>query len=166
MNDLSPIEWAILPLKKYATFSGRAPRAEYWWYYLATVIVGIPIGFLDRVLGTGQLFAGIFDLALLLPWLSVSVRRLHDTDRSGWWFAALLGALIGDIALFGVMSMLETGTDANRTPLGFTSIIAATVVLIGAAITLIVFMVLPGTEGMNRYGPDPYGPSDLEEVFA
>ena len=84
----SPIEWAVLPLKKYAVFSGRAPRAEYWWFYLATVVVQIPLGMIDEMLGEWSPLSGLFGLAILLPWLAVSVRRLHDIDRTGWWLAA------------------------------------------------------------------------------
>ena len=84
MQDLSPIEWAVRPIKKYAVFSGRAPRAEYWWYYLGTIIIGIPLRLFDQMLGTNHALTSIFNLALLVPWLAVTVRRLHDTDRSGW----------------------------------------------------------------------------------
>jgi uncharacterized membrane protein YhaH (DUF805 family) len=161
-HEMSPIDWALNPIKKYAVFEGRAPRAEYWWYYLLTVVVGIPAGLLDRALGDSDAIATILQLALLLPWLSVTVRRLHDIDRSGWWLLGFAGAL-GAAAFAAVIGgMDQPGSRA----LSFTVIILAVLVFLAVIVTVLIFMVLPGTEGSNRYGPDPYGPSDLEEVFA
>src|SRR5690348_1054151 len=106
MQDVPPLEWALRPLKKYAIFSGRAPRAEYWWYYLATVIVGIPLRLTDKMLGTEQALSAIFQLILLVPWLAVSVRRLHDVNRSGWWLAAFGAILVGAVAFAVGMTRL------------------------------------------------------------
>ena len=88
MNDISPLEWAVRPIKKYAVFTGRAPRAEYWWFYLATVVVQIPLGIIDKTIG--ELESALFAVqpCHLLPWLAVTVRRLHDINRSGWWLLA------------------------------------------------------------------------------
>ena len=73
---------------KYATFSGRATRAEFWWFFLFTFLGGlIPI--------VGLIFA----LAVLIPSIAVAVRRLHDTDRSGWWLLIGLIPLVGFIVL-------------------------------------------------------------------
>lgn len=87
-------------LGKYATFSGRAPRSEYWWFYLFTFIAMTVGGLIDLLLWEklGWLY-GIIGLLLFLPGLTASVRRLHDRDRSGWWL--LLGAipLVGTIIL-------------------------------------------------------------------
>ena len=81
-------------LSKYVDFSGRARRSEFWYFVLFTFLVGIVASILDGVLGTdyddrgGGLSVRSPALALLLPWLAVGVRRLHDTGRSGWWHAA------------------------------------------------------------------------------
>jgi uncharacterized membrane protein YhaH (DUF805 family) len=166
MDQPSPLEWALLPLKKYAVFNGRAPRAEYWWFYLATIIAGIPLAILDKVFGTENALSTVLNLVLLAPWLAGSVRRLHDTDRSGWWLLAFVGAFAVIGALVAVASI---GAFGDSRPIGagsFTSMIVGLVIFLGLGVTFLVFMVLPGTEGPNRYGPDPYGPSDLEEVFA
>ena len=161
-HDMSPLDWALRPIKKYAVFHGRAPRAEYWWYYLATVVVGIPVRLLDKGFGTHQTLSTILDLALLLPWLGVTIRRLHDIDRSGWWLLGLVGAI--GVAAFVV---LGTGVDSpGSRALPFTAMIIAILVLLAVVVTFLIFMVLPGTDGSNRYGPDPYGPDELEEVFA
>lgn len=125
-TEMTPIDWATRPLKKYADFSGRAPRAEYWWFYLLIIIGYIVATILDSLLGLDGavgpygIVTALFGLAVLIPSIAVGARRLHDTDRSGWWL------LIGLIPLIG-------------------------------AIVLLVFFVLPGTQGSNRFGPDPYG---------
>lgn len=119
------MNWFIKVLKeKYAVFDGRAQRAEYWYFtlfyilaYFAVTIVDRAFGSFDAEQGMGILGA-IYALAMLIPALAVGVRRLHDTDRSGWWL------LLGLVPVIG-------------------------------AIVLLVFMVLDGTPGDNRFGPNP-----------
>ncbi len=89
---------------QYVTFSGRAARSEYWFFTLFSVLALIACAILDHALGLA--FAGfygpfyaIFALANFLPSISVLVRRLHDTDRSGWWYWILLVPLVGFILL-------------------------------------------------------------------
>ncbi|MGI8931559.1 MAG: DUF805 domain-containing protein [Sphingomicrobium sp.] len=101
---MTPIDWATLPLKKYADFSGRAPRAEYWWFYLLFVVLYVVAMILDSIIGSsvagpyGVAFFAVI-LALFVPSLAAGVRRLHDTDRSGWWYLIILVPLIGAIVL-------------------------------------------------------------------
>jgi uncharacterized membrane protein YhaH (DUF805 family) len=78
---------------KYATFTGTASRSEFWWFFLFTAVASIV---LDKLSGT---LNGIFALATLVPSLAVACRRLHDTDRSGWWQLLLFVPIIGWIAL-------------------------------------------------------------------
>jgi uncharacterized membrane protein YhaH (DUF805 family) len=91
--------------KKYATFSGRATRSEYWYFTLITVIIGILLSGIDVILGTYNwdveigLLGGIFSLVIFIPSLALFVRRLHDTNRTGWWFFILLIPIIGFIVL-------------------------------------------------------------------
>ena len=75
-------------LTQYVTFSGRARRAEYWWFYLFTLGVGLVASVIDSVLGIDAL-GTLTSLALLLPTLAVTVRRLHDTGRSAWWLLVM-----------------------------------------------------------------------------
>ncbi len=98
------MHWYIDVLKKYATFSGRAQRAEYWYFFLFNIIISVVLIGIDTVLGTGAdmgmgLLSGIYSLAVLLPGLAVAVRRLHDIGRSGWWLLIGLIPLIGFIVL-------------------------------------------------------------------
>jgi uncharacterized membrane protein YhaH (DUF805 family) len=118
------LSWYLQALKKYAVFSGRSRRMEYWYFVLFNIIVSIVLGAIDGLLGTlGSgtgvgLLSGLYGLAILIPSLAVTVRRLHDIDRSGWWILIALVPLIGTIVL-------------------------------------LVFALLEGTPGTNRYGPNP-----------
>lgn len=85
-------------LGKYAVFSGRSRRSEYWFWALATSLVSLLLTILDLVFHN-SLLGLIFSLAVLLPGLTVSVRRLHDTGRSGWWLLIGLIPLVGAILL-------------------------------------------------------------------
>jgi uncharacterized membrane protein YhaH (DUF805 family) len=118
------MSWYLEALKKYAVFSGRSRRKEYWFFLLFNIIVSIVLGGIDALLGTFSssanigLLSGIYGLAVLIPTLALTVRRLHDIDRTGWWI------LIGLVPLIG-------------------------------GIVLLVFALLDGTPGGNRYGLNP-----------
>ena len=107
-------------LKHYVDFKGRARRKEYWSFVLFTVIiiilVGIVAGVLDNVLGlSGTLTAAlvtIVDLGLILPSISVLVRRLHDIGKSGWWFWVSLIPVVGGIILL-VFMFLDSQPGSN-----------------------------------------------------
>ena len=93
-------------LQKYADFSGRAARPEYWWFFLFIVIVSIVLTIIDlRILGTANLLwgfgllNGVFTLAILLPAIGVGVRRLHDLDKPGWWLLLSLIPIVGPLVL-------------------------------------------------------------------
>lgn len=113
------MNWYLAVLKKYAVFSGRARRSEYWFFVLFNVIIGFVLGFIDGIFGLGNPEAGvgvlgtIYSLAVLIPSIAVGVRRLHDTDRSGWWLLIGLIPLIGAIVLIVFFVMDSTPGD-NR----------------------------------------------------
>lgn len=138
--------------EKYITFSGRASRSEYWWFqlffflilFVLGLVVGGFLGFISpsSVLtsngfgGFGIVF-GIAMLALYIPSISVLVRRFHDRGVSGWW---VLAVMIGtNIPYYYIGVVIAFGT--------------------------LVFLVLKGTEGPNRFGPDPLNPHGGVEVF-
>lgn len=108
------MNWYLEVLKKYTVFDGRAELKEYWWFSLFSFIIIIVLSVIDIVTGTFNvnvglgLLGGIYTLAVLIPSIAVSVRRLHDTDRSGWWL------LINGIPLIGVIVFLVfTGQDGT-----------------------------------------------------
>lgn len=101
---------------KYVTFSGRAPRSEYWWFMLFLLLAQLALGVLDAM-AFGDAQAGplgmVFGLAVCLPAISVTVRRLHDIGRSGWWWWLYLLPIIGAIVLL-VFACLRSQPGANR----------------------------------------------------
>ena len=106
-------------LKKYAVFGGRSRRAEYWYFVLFNLIVFIVLELIDALLGTYNfvqgvgLLSGIYALAVLIPTLAVTVRRLHDIDRTGWWIFINLIPLIGTIVLL-VFAVTDGTPGSNR----------------------------------------------------
>ncbi|QJB68663.1 DUF805 domain-containing protein [Parasphingorhabdus halotolerans] len=141
------MEWMLMPLRRYAEFSGRSQRKEYWMFVLFQVIVFIALGLLAVMFGgfgdptTGEeisagamvfiVILGLFALAMFIPNLAVQVRRLHDTDKSGWWI------LIGLIPIVNYIG----------------------------SIVLLVFFCLEGTKGDNKFGTDPKMNENVGEVF-
>jgi len=125
------MDWYLKALKQYAAFTGRARRREYWFFALFNAIALMVLAFIDGMMGSFSeevgfgLLSGLYFLATLLPALAVTVRRLHDTDRSGWWI------LIGVIPVIGF-------------------------------IVVLVFTLLEGTPGENRYGPNPKAMSVMD----
>ena len=92
--------WYAEVLRKYTVFSGRAGRPEYWWFTLANIIVYVILDILGFAVGSiFQIVGGIYGLAVFLPSIGVSIRRLHDTNRSGWWILIGLVPLVGWIVL-------------------------------------------------------------------
>jgi len=166
------MEWMLMPLKRYAEFSGRSRRKEFWMYTLGVVILYVVMIVLFMVVGGSALLSmgsnpagmagavmsmGAFGvifllvwLALLLPTIAVTIRRLHDTDRSGWWLGAL----------FGLAILMQVAT---RLSSAFYMILA--LAYLALAIVLLVIYCLEGTKGPNRFGDDPKGAGSAE-VFA
>ena len=101
------------PLKKYAQFSGRSRRKEYWLYTLFYVVITSLTFYVDAVMGEGEgVLSLLLWLLLLVPGVAVIVRRLHDIDRSGWWSLILVIPLIGPIVILVFMCL--DGTSGNN----------------------------------------------------
>ena len=84
-------------LKKWKDFDGRARRREYWMFVLFMAIFAIVVGIIDGILGTVCVFVGLYYLAMLLPMIAVSVRRMHDIGKSGWWLFITFVPVIGSL---------------------------------------------------------------------
>ncbi len=93
------MNWYIEVLKKYAVFTGRARRTEYWMFFLFNIIIAVAIGVVEGILGSPGVLGLLYSLGVFIPTLAVSVRRLHDTGRSGLWLLIGLVPLIGFIVL-------------------------------------------------------------------
>ena len=168
------MHWMLMPLRRYAEFSGRSRRKEYWMFFLGVVLFYIVMSFLMAgVIGAGAMSMGddatgagfvgamagagiigivflLIGLALIIPGIAVGVRRLHDIDRTGWWMLAFYGPyLLGFVLAFAGAPELAG---------------VLTLISLAGFVLLLVFAVLPGTPGPNRYGPDPKGAN--EQVFA
>jgi uncharacterized membrane protein YhaH (DUF805 family) len=140
------MEWAFAPLGKYADFKGRARRKEYWSFMVLVAVLFAAAYAIENLLqlrgaqGYGPLTI-VFQLAVLLPTLAVGVRRLHDIGRSGWWLLAGYGAFAASTALaFAGMGGWEYLLSVAA-GIGF--------------LVLLVFSVMEGNRGPNRFGEDP-----------
>ena len=145
-----------------AIVSGRAARPAYWWWVLFAAIVNTIATALDRAwhfggiatpTGTQGALSLVVSLALLLPGWAVFTRRMHDTDRSAWWWLLLVLPSIGWFVL--ILFLASAGVQITWLPL-----LVALLAIVGV-IVLIVFLASPGTPGPNRYGPPPRGPSGI-----
>ena len=142
--------------QKYATFSGRATRSEYWWFALFYFLVAFVLAFVFILFAGGMSFmvpgsnagagmgvfgmiiavvAVVFVLGMLLPTIAVSVRRYHDINLSGWWYLAVFL-----VSLVPVLSLVGT-------------------------IAFVVVGLIKGTDGPNKFGPDPKKPGGAD-IFA
>ena len=175
------MEYMFMPFRRYADFSGRSRRMEFWMWQLFNFIVYIGVVVLAMVFGGGMMMMsgdpsgmvaaggamliimmlyGLYALAIIIPSIAVAVRRLHDTERSGWWILAPLS---------GYVLMIIGGVMAASSPdapgIGGVIALIGMLVLIGLGLTLLVFYFLEGTKGPNKYGPDPKQPTP-DRVFA
>jgi uncharacterized membrane protein YhaH (DUF805 family) len=112
------MNWYLEVLKKYAVFNGRARRKEYWMFALFNILASLALSFVDGLLGLGGeygwgLLGGLYSLAVLIPSIAVSVRRLHDTNRSGWWLLIVFVPIIGAIVLL-VFMVLDSQPGENQ----------------------------------------------------
>jgi len=102
------MDWYLEVLRKYAVFDGRARRKEYWMFWLVNFVIEMILGMLDILLFSLGLLGAIYALFIFIPALAVTVRRLHDTDRSGWWILISLVPLVGWIFL--LIFMIQDST--------------------------------------------------------
>ncbi|MEC0090378.1 DUF805 domain-containing protein [Paenibacillus macquariensis] len=109
------MEWYLKVLKNYVGFEGRARRTEYWMFALVSFIVSIVLLTLQLITNLTPLFTTLYSLFILLPTLAVTVRRLHDTGRSGWWYFISFIPLVGGIIIF-VFTCLDSVEDNEYGP--------------------------------------------------
>ncbi len=112
------MNWYVAVLKKYAVFAGRASRQEYWMFTLINLVIIVAFSILSTAVGGnigGIIYTLLFiyDLAVIIPSISVAVRRLHDTDRSGWWIFISLVPLVGWIIAL-VFMVLPSTAGSNK----------------------------------------------------
>ena len=105
------MNWYLEALNKYAVFEGRARRKEYWFFMLFNFLISFAVNIFDRLMGNYDQLSGvgflglIYMLGIMVPGLAVSIRRLHDTGRSGWWLLLSLIPVLGGIVLLYFMAL-------------------------------------------------------------
>lgn len=113
------MDYFLLAWIRAAEFTGRSRRKEYWMFQLFNLLVGVFLGVLALLLGgeTGLKFfaigCGVYGMVAFVPALSVTVRRLHDIGRSGWWYCVAFVPLVGGIILF-VFTLIDSDPDRNE----------------------------------------------------
>ena len=111
------MKWYLEVLKKYAVFQGRARRKEYWYFSLFNLIFILLLTWIDALSNSNPNDVGplplIYLLAMLIPSLAVTVRRLHDINKSGWWVLLYFIPVLGDIVLF-IFTVLKGTPGDNR----------------------------------------------------
>ena len=187
------MEWMFMPLKRYADFSGRSRRMEFWMWVVLQFMIGIAFIVLVIALGGAAIMSGdvggamamggillifyllyiLLQLVFLVPGLAVTIRRLHDTNRSGWWIMLFWGPYLLSYALtFVFMGSLAATSDPtafgpDNAALGTFGLVVMLLSLAGLAggLVLLVFLFLEGTKGPNKYGNDPKG-QNAGQIFA
>ena len=107
------MEWYLKVLREYVGFSGRARRKEYWMFFLFNMIASLILSVVEYYAGLPSFLSGLYSLAVLLPSLAVTFRRLHDTGRSGAWILIALIPLVGAIILL-VFMCTDSQSDDNK----------------------------------------------------
>ena len=155
--------WKVLTTR-YAQFSGRAGRREFWLFMLVHFILIVITSILDRLLlgdfssNSGGPINGIYSLATIVPALALGARRLHDVGRTGWWQALVAFWPLTGAFGFWVAALDEGGSSAEALALpGILALISLIAAVIGLII-LLVFAVRKGDDGDNAYGPPGEAP--------
>ncbi|WP_224816047.1 DUF805 domain-containing protein [Hasllibacter sp. MH4015] len=139
---------------KFVTFQGRASRSEYWFFVLFTVLVGIVTSVIDLAVFPNMVelspLNSVANLILFLPGLAVAIRRLHDTNRSGWWIGAFYLAMVVFGVILGALIAVDPGVGEPEGIIALFGLFGIGVLVY--AIVLIVFLCTKGTPGPNRFG--------------
>jgi uncharacterized membrane protein YhaH (DUF805 family) len=140
------MNWILNPLKNYAQLNGRARRTEFIVFSVFVTLITLLAIYIDQrdgqytpIAGGMEMLQLIVAIALLLPTLALAVRRLHDTDRAGWWIMLYYVPQLG---------LLVAGDDEAL------RLVSTGAVFLGS-VTLLVLLLLPGTNAPNKYGASP-----------
>lgn len=158
-------------IHNYANFSGRASRSDYWYFILFNAIFAIIASFLDKILGFslvspkldpsgmqpalsyGYIYV-IYALAVFIPGLSVTVRRLHDVGKSGWWYVGFMvyTVIVAIILMVTLVGSMVGGTMGTSFPI---AAVVAVFTLLAAGVWFLILMCTKGNPGENKWGANP-----------
>lgn len=144
---------------KLLKVEGRAPRSEFWWFILFSVLASLVLNILLIVPFLGAIIMLVGEVWLLIASITVTARRLHDRDLSGWWMLAPYALMTGGL-IAGFLVALVFPDIGSILMLFLTSVGAL------SYIVLLVVLILKGTEGPNRFGPDPLTAFELPHAAA
>lgn len=166
---------------KAFTFTGRARRAEYWYWYLFSVLVSLPLQILIEVIPEDSWALMLVVALVALGWnffnmiatLAVTIRRLHDTGRSGWWYGvsmilAFVWAMlvVAGIVVFAVSMIDDTSASMMEALIPFLVVLLVTYIpLLAYSIVLLVWLCQDSTPGPNKYGENPKGVGNADEAL-
>lgn len=168
----------VVLFEKYATFSGRAARSEYWWFFLFNIIVTFVFTMIVTTLNVALPFSphgalvfenlaiACLECIFFIPVVAVTVRRLHDRAVSGVW--AIIPAILSFISIlsnFAVFFSMDYLSSLVENPVIIWVFICLFWVLALFALGIFVLTILKGTQGSNKFGPDPLGPKIDANVF-
>lgn len=151
--------------RKYFTFSGRASRSEYWWFFLFCLLGGLMASaaetFINGVTGTPggpTILSAAFNIATFIPSLSAGWRRMHDTGRSGLYLFYPVIAIMGLAGFIGLFGPTEAQGGLEAFPGGIlgTILVLGAVVVILSPLIVLWWLTRPSQPGQNRYGPNPH----------
>ncbi|WP_333877251.1 DUF805 domain-containing protein [Flavobacterium sp.] len=149
------IQWyKKVVFENYANFNGRARRSEYWYFTLFNLILSLITMSIDKMLGLEIGLNTIYSLAVFIPGLAVSFRRLHDIGKSGWWLIIIyLAIIIAAVVLVGSGLSALAGMSS---PEGFgLGAIISLIIILGLSVWVLIMFCTNGDVGENKYGPDP-----------
>ena len=135
----------------YSVFSGRATRAEFWWWQLFNVVTQIVTSIVDSAVGLSGILWAISFLVLVWPSISLATRRLHDINKSGWWQLAWLAPVVIGI----IIALISWIADLHNWGFYGTAIAILIVGTLVVMILLIYWYIRQGDDGLNKYGQDP-----------
>ena len=151
------MKWFIMALQKYAQFNVRSTRQEFWMFFLFYVLFGLASQLIDKLLYNVihfQFVNVIFSLAMFIPNLAITVRRLHDINKSAWWLLLYLMPFVG----LGFTAALYLASDMVSSIVYF--VIALSFIIF---IWFIVLLAKKGTPGPNQYGQDSNNGSNWDD---
>lgn len=155
------IEAVKRAFKNYVNFRGRTSRSEFWWFFLFVVAVSVALYIISEVgiatsadpqlwntvAQVGTIMNLVWFLATILPVSAIWFRRLHDSNKSGWWYVLTVASGIGGFVLFALSAL--------QNQILFSAGMGLVIVSGISGIALLIFALLPGTPGPNRYGESP-----------